>query len=70
MPEEVSEEKNFSMLLRDSSCDILVKKVIAFCPCLKSLTKAKVKSFGLIPFAEEISKLCAVVISGNSNEDL
>ena len=28
---EISEEKNFSMLLRDHSCDNLVKKVAAFC---------------------------------------
>ena len=30
-------EKNFSMLLRDRSCDILAKNVAAFCPCPKSL---------------------------------
>ena len=44
------------MLPRDHSCDILVKKVAAFCPCTKILPEAKVKSFGLIPLAEEISK--------------
>ena len=44
------------MLPRNSSCDILVKKVASFCPCPKSLPEAKVKSFGLIPLAEEISK--------------
>ena len=33
MVQEISEEKNFSMLPRDRSCDILVKNVIAFCPC-------------------------------------
>lgn len=36
--------KNFSVLSRNCSCDILVKNVAAFCPCLKSLTKAKVKN--------------------------
>jgi hypothetical protein len=33
-------EKNFSMLPRDHSCDILVKNVAAFCLCLKSLAEA------------------------------
>ena len=36
LAQEVSEEKNFSMLLRDCSCNILVKNVTAYCPCLKS----------------------------------
>ena len=44
------------MLPRDLSCGSLVKKVGVFCPCLKNLPEAKVKSFGLIPLAEEISK--------------
>ena len=44
------------MLLRDCSYDILGENVTAFCPCLKSLPEAKVKSFGLISLAEEISK--------------
>ena len=44
------------MLPRHLSCDILVKNVVVFCPCLKNLPEAKVKSFGLIPLAEEISK--------------
>ncbi|MGE9574538.1 hypothetical protein ACQP3C_26175 [Escherichia coli] len=73
LAQEVSEEKNFSMLPRDCSCNILVKNVAAFCPCLNSLPEAKVKSFGLIPLAEETSKqprLSPVVISDNSNEDL
>ena len=51
---------------RDWFGDILVRNVVAFCPCLKSLPEAKVKSFGLIPLAEEISKqyrLFHVVIS-------
>ena len=54
--QEVSEKKNFSMLPRDRSCDILMKNVAAFCPCPKSLPEAKVKSFTLIPPTEEISK--------------
>ena len=53
--QEVS-EKNFNMLPRDRSCDILVKKVAAFCPCLMSLSKAKGKSFRLISLPDEISK--------------
>ena len=48
------------MLPRDCSCDILVKKVAAFCPCSNSLTKAKVKSFELIPLTEEISKQSSI----------
>ena len=44
------------MLPRDLSCDILMKKVAPFSPCVKSLPEAKVKSFKLIPLAEEISK--------------
>ena len=53
--QEVS-EKNFSMLPRDHSHDILMKKVAAFCPYPKSLPKAKVESFGLTLLAEEMSK--------------
>ena len=44
------------MLLLHFSCDILVKKVAAFCHCPRSLSETKVKRFGLIPLAEEISK--------------
>ena len=40
----------------------LVKKVAAFCPCPKSLPEAKVKSFGLILLAEEISKQFKTVV--------
>ena len=35
LTQEISEEKNFSILPRDSFCDILVKNVAAFCSCLK-----------------------------------
>ena len=66
--------KKRKMWPKDWSCDILVKKVTAFCPCPKSLPEAKVKSFGLIPLTEEISKQpsidCCVDISDNSNGDL
>ena len=62
------------MLPREHSSDILVKKVAAFCPCLKSLPEAKMKSFGLIPLAEEISKQpsldCYVVTSVHAYKDL
>ena len=37
-------------------CEILGKDEAAFQLCLKSLPEAKVKKFGLIPLAEEISK--------------
>ena len=53
---EVSEEQNFSVLPRNLSCDILVKNEAGFFPCLKSLSEAKVKSFGFIPMIVEISK--------------
>ena len=46
LAQEVSEEKNFSMLLRNHSCDMLMKNVATFCPCLKSL--AEMKRFILI----------------------
>ena len=51
-------EKNFRMLLRNRICVIFLKTVAVFffLPHLKSLPEAKVKSFGLIPLAKEISK--------------
>ena len=47
--QEFSKEKNMTMWPRDCSCDILVKNVPAFCPFLKRLPEAKMKSSGLIP---------------------
>ena len=41
----VSEEKNFNMWPQDYSCDISAKNVANFCPCLKRVPEAKVKSF-------------------------
>lgn len=58
--QEVSEEKNFRVLPRDF-LKCLVKKVSAFCPCLKILSEVKVKKFGLIPLVEEISKRPSIV---------
>ena len=55
MGQEVSEE-NFSMWHRDCFCSILVKNVTAFCPCLKSLSEAKVERFILTALTKEISK--------------
>ena len=37
-------------------CDILVKNVATFCPCLKSLPEAKVKRLVLIALTKEVSK--------------
>lgn len=54
--QEVLERKNRSKCPRDCSCDILVKNVTEFCPCPKSLSKAKLKSFGLIALTEKILK--------------
>ena len=45
LDQNVSEEKNFSMLPRNCSCDILVKNVAAFRHCPESLPEAKVKKF-------------------------
>ena len=65
------------MLPTDHSWDILVKKVAAVCLCQKSLPESKVKSFGLILLAEEISKqpsidsivcLLAITLMKISNE--
>jgi hypothetical protein len=53
---EVSEEKNFSMWLRDCFCDILVKNVAAFCQCPKNLLEAKVKRLSLISLTNEVSE--------------
>ena len=55
LAQDVSEEQNINIWPRDHSCDILVKKLAAFCPCL-SLPETKVKSFRLIMLAEGISK--------------
>lgn len=57
MVQEVSEQDNINMRPRIVSCDILVKNVTAFCPSLKNMPAAKLKSYGLTTFAEEISSL-------------
>lgn len=56
LAQEVSVGKNFSMWPRDCFCDILVKNVAAFCPCLNSLPEAKVKRFILVVLTKEVSK--------------
>lgn len=72
--QDVSEEKNLSMLPRDCSCDILMKKVAAFYPCQGNMPEGKEKNFGLIPLAEEISKQpiidCHVVTGVHAYKDL
>lgn len=40
MDEEVLDDKNFIMLPEDHSCDILVKNMAAYCPCVKRLSDA------------------------------
>ena len=55
----LSERKNFSMLPRDCSCDISVKSMTAFCPCLVVC----LKSFRLISLTEGISEqpsICSI----------
>lgn len=59
-PQEVLEEKIFSMWPRDYSPDILARMWLTFCP--KSLPKSKVKSFRLITLTKEISKQLNTVI--------
>ena len=51
------------MLPRNISCDRLVKKMSTFCHCSKSLPEAKVKKFGLILLAEEISNSLVKTLS-------
>ena len=53
----VSEGKNTSKWPRNCSCGVLVKNVAVFCPCPNNMPEAKLKSFGLMVLAEEISKL-------------
>ena len=47
-------EKNFRMLSRNCAYNILMKNVAAFCICLKSLPKVKVKRFEIILLTVEI----------------
>jgi hypothetical protein len=56
LAQEISKEKNFRMCHKDWFCGILVKNVATFCPCLKSLSEAKVKKLGLIALIKEVSK--------------
>ena len=49
---------------KDCFCGILVKNVATFCPCLKSLPKAKVKRLRLIAFEtfkNAQQRLCSLV---------
>ena len=55
LAQEISKEKYFSMWHKDCFCGILVKNV-AFCPCLKRLSEAKVERFILIALTKEVSK--------------
>lgn len=42
LAQEVSEERNFSLLYGDHSYDILVRNMAGFCPFMRSLSEAKV----------------------------
>ena len=68
--QETSQGNNSGNWARDPSCEIQAKGVAEFCLCPKNLPDAKLKSFGLILLAEEISRQpstdCQVVISVNS----
>ena len=48
LAQQVPAGKNFSLLPRDRSCDILVKNVASFWPCKKCLPQDKVRRFRLI----------------------
>lgn len=48
--------KNISMGPGNNHCDILVKKVVPFCPFLKCLPEGQLKSSGLTAMADYISK--------------
>ena len=50
-------EKNVSLWPRDSSCDILMKNGTSFSSCpKKNMPEAKLKSYGLVALAKEMSK--------------
>jgi hypothetical protein len=40
---------------RECSCDILLKNMADFFPCLKNMLEAKLKSLGLMVLSKEIS---------------
>jgi hypothetical protein len=48
---------NFNIWCRDYFCDILVKNMATFCPCLKILLEAKVKRLRLIALRKEVSEM-------------
>jgi hypothetical protein len=48
--------ENFNMWPGDCFCDILVKNVITFPPCLKSLPEAELKRLRLITLTKEVSE--------------
>ena len=63
MAQEVSEEKDFTMLPGDHSYDVLVKNMVSFCPLLESLSKAKVKRFRLVALRNVSKKPSIVFVS-------
>lgn len=54
--QEVSKGNDISNWATDHSCEILAKEVAAFCPCMKNLSKIKLKSFRLMYLTEENSR--------------
>lgn len=71
LAQEASGENNFSVWPGDCFCGVLVKNVAAFCPCLKSLPEAKVKTQihctdkGSLRKAQQ--RLCSLVKSQEEN---
>ena len=51
LAQEASRGKNISVWPRDHSWDILAKDEAAFCPCPRSLSETKLKSFALLLLA-------------------
>lgn len=54
--QEVSEKENIGRWPRYYFCDILVKNMAGFYPCLKSQPEVRMRSFVLTVLAEDISK--------------
>jgi hypothetical protein len=55
LAQEISKGKNFRCGIK-TFCGILVKNVPTFCPSLKSVSEAKVKTLRLIALSKEVSK--------------
>lgn len=64
--QEVSEGNSINNWITVRSCDISAKNLADSCPSPKKLPEAKVKSNEQISLAQEISRICGVVLNCNS----